>query len=130
MSKPEDIIQQEIQIASFPQGCSLMRNNSGALKDKDGRFIRFGLGNTSKQRNEIIKSSDLIGFTRIVITQEMVGSIVAIFTAVEVKKEEWKPSKSDKREKGQRAFIDWIIANGGFAGFANCVDTFLKIIKR
>lgn len=108
-----------------------MRNNSGALKDASGRVVRYGLGNNSASQNSQIKSSDLIGFTTIVITQEMVGRSVAVFTAVEVKKPDWKPDKKlDKREEAQKNFIDWIKSRGGYAGFANSLDSFRAILRR
>jgi len=128
--KPEDQVQAEIQIEGPKLYCQLMRNNSGACIDDTGRAVRFGLGNVSKQHNERIKSSDLIGITTIVITQEMVGKAVGVFTAVEVKKEGWLPAARDKRETAQRAFIQWVIARGGFGGFADSVDNFKRIIGR
>lgn len=109
-------------------GCQLMRNNSGAFSDKDGRQIRFGLGNISKQHSERIKSSDLIGFTSLTITPEMVGQKVAVFTAIECKESEWKPSTSP-RERAQSAFIEWVKKNGGIAGFASSVSDLIAIIK-
>lgn len=115
----ESEIQQNVQIQAMNWGCHLMRNNSGALKDQSGRVVRFGLGNISKKHNDKIKSSDLIGLTVVTITPEMVGRKVAVFTAVECKEESWKPSPTDKREAAQRAFIDWVKANGGIAGFAS-----------
>ena len=128
--KDESTIQQEIQIQASHHNCILLRNNSGALLDKDGRLVRFGVGNISKQHQDRIKSSDLLGFTKMVITPDMVGKTVAIFTAVEVKKEAWSPDKKfDKHETAQRNFIDWILANGGMAGFANCVDKLKTILR-
>ncbi len=125
----ESEIQQKIQMEAVPLWVHLMRNNSGAFKDATGRFVRFGLDNTSAKRNEQIKSSDLIGFTQVVIGPEHVGKLFAVFTAIEVKSEDWKPS-TDKREKAQRAFIDWVIAKGGIAGICNSVESFRKIIGR
>lgn len=126
--KSEAEIQAEIQIAAMHYGCNLMRNNSGAFKDQDGRFVFFGLGNISKKHSDKIKSSDLIGFTSIVITPEMVGRRVAIITAVECKAEKWNPSMLDARESAQNSFLQWIKAAGGFAGFANSVEAFKRIL--
>ena len=130
MINNEHEIQQHIQIQAMNYNCHLMRNNSGAFLDENNRLVRFGLDNTSKARNDKIKSSDLIGFTKIVITPEMVGQTVAVFTAIEVKKPDWNPAKVyDNREKAQSNFISWIRNNGGLAGFANAVDN-LKFILR
>lgn len=128
--KPESEVQEEIQIQAMYFNCNLMRNNSGALKDIEGRQVRFGLGNISKEHNERVKSSDLIGFTKVTITPEMVGKTIAVFTAVEVKKEAWDENKKfDKRETAQNNFINFIKNNGGFAGFCNCKDKLKNIFK-
>jgi len=125
MGTSESDIQQLIQIDAMNYRCNLMRNNSGAMKGTDGNYVRFGLGNVSPKQGT--KSSDLIGFTQVVITPEMVGKTIAVFTAVEVKEPAWKPG-NDKREHSQRAFLDWVKAKGGFAGFANSVESFRKIL--
>jgi len=131
MFKDEAQVQQEIQLHARGHHCHLMRNNSGALKDETGRLVRYGLGNVSKQHNDKIKSSDLIGYTKITITPEMVGLEIAVFTAVEVKKENWNEDKKfDKRETAQSNFINWVVMNGGFAGFANHIDKLVTIIRR
>lgn len=125
----ESEVQQKIQIEGVQYGTQLLRNNSGAFKDAHGRWIFFGLGNTSKKRGDTIKSSDLVGFTKVTITQEMVGSSLAVFTAVEVKKTGWK-GLLNAREKAQEAFINWVRTNGGFAGFADSVESFKEIIGK
>jgi hypothetical protein len=125
----ESQVQQLIQLEGPKQGCILFRNNSGALKDATGRLVRYGLGNETKARSETFKSSDLIGITSVVVTQEMVGKVVAVFTAIEVKHPKWKPSDTT-REKGQQNFINWVLSKGGMAGFANSVDKFKEIIAR
>lgn len=130
MMKSESETQQLIQIESPNWYCNLMRNNSGCFKDETGRLVRFGLDNTSTKRNELIKSSDLIGIKSIKITQEMVGQIVGVFTAIEVKKENWKRSKTDKKEEAQATFIEFIKAKGGIAGFCKNVDEFKKLMKK
>ena len=127
--KNESEVQQEIQLAGAYVGCQLMRNNSGAFQDKDGRQVRYGLGNVSKSHGDRIKSSDLVGFTKVTITPDMVGREVAIFTAVEVKREDWKFSPKDKREMAQWAFIRWVKKAGGIAGFANSIEMFTDIFK-
>lgn len=128
--KDESTVSQEVQIDAVQFQCILMRNNSGAFKDETGRLVRYGLNNVSKQHNERIKSSDLIGITRVLITKEMVGQTLGVFTAVEVKKEAWKPDKKlDKRETAQNNFINWVKSMGGYGGFANSVESLKNIIK-
>lgn len=129
--KDENTVQQEIQIEAPKFACILMRNNSGALKDDTGRLVRYGLGNVSKQHNDRLKSSDLIGFTKVIVTPEMVGQAIAIFTAIEVKKEDWNENKKlDKREQAQNNFINWIKNNGGIASFCNCAHKIKDILTR
>lgn len=115
--KLESEVQQLIQLEAAKYGCKLMRNNNGAFKDDSGRVVFFGLGNISKQSNDNLKSSDLIGIWR------------GMFVAVEVKREGWKFNPNDEREKAQLNFINFILSNGGFAGFAASTDDLKKILK-
>ncbi|MFM6929356.1 MAG: hypothetical protein ACKOX6_12890 [Bdellovibrio sp.] len=124
MSRSEDEIQQMILMEAPKLRSILLRNNSGALKDVNGRTVRFGLGNISKRVNETFKSSDLIGITSVVITPEMVGQTIGIFTAAEVKKEDWCFNPNDTHEAAQKNFLDFVIKKGGIGFFANNVDTF------
>ena len=126
--KAESVVQQEIQIGAKHFGCTLMRNNCGSAFDQTGRLVRYGLGNVSKQHQERMASSDLIGITQVVVTPEMVGMTIGVFTAIEVKKEEWNPAKTlDKREVAQNNFMHWVRLNGGLAGFANSVEMMKKV---
>lgn len=108
----------------------LWRNNVGVLVDVNGRPVRYGLCNESKKMNEKTKSSDLIGITPTVITQNMVGYMLGVFTAVETKKEGWKYSDKDSRSVAQLNFINMVLQNGGFAGFASNVDEYKRIVRR
>ena len=114
--KSESEIQQLIQLDAARIGCISMRNNSGSFVDKNGRHVRFGLNNSSKEQNEYIKSSDLIGIWK------------GRFIAIEVKKEGWKFNPKDKREVAQNAFIEWIRMNGGIAGFCSSVQDLHRLL--
>jgi hypothetical protein len=57
-------------------GVRLFRNNCGALEDKTGRVVRYGLCKGS---------SDLIGYCTVTVTEDMVGQRLAVFVALEVK---------------------------------------------
>lgn len=122
--KDEFTVEQEITLEGPKLACILLRNNSGALNDENGRPVRYGLGNISKQHNKVMKSSDRIGFTMVMITPEMVGKTVAVFTAGEIKKEGWRYNPKKDDEVAQKAFIDWVIAHGGHAGFWQSVQDF------
>ena len=68
-------------------------------------------------------SSDCIGWTPVVITQQMVGTTIAVFTAVEVKDE-------GAATRGQVNFISQVKASGGFAGIARSAEDALRLIGR
>jgi hypothetical protein len=68
-------------------------------------------------------SSDLIGFRPTVITQDMVGTTVAIFSAIEVK------TVTGAVRDGQHRWIDFVLKNGGFAGVARSPDEAKEILK-
>lgn len=121
----EKTIQQDIQIESSKHGHKLWQNSSGAFTDNTGRLVRFGLGHTSN--NQSFKSSDLIGFTMVEITKEMVGSKLPIFTAIEVKNSKWKYTETD-REVAQKKFMDVIKMSKGIASFVNSVEGYVKTI--
>lgn len=110
--------------------CELWRNNVGVAEDMRGVPVRYGLANESRQQNQQIKSSDYIGITTIIITQEMVGQKIGVFTAVETKKSNWSFLQSCKRSVAQKTFHDIVKNAGGFAGFATCVDEFKRIIGK
>lgn len=124
----EASVQQDIRLAASRRNAYLWRNNSGAFQDERGNFIRYGLANDSKKLNEEIKSSDLIGFTPIVITPDMVGQTIAVFTAVEVKQKGWTGIRS-ARERAQDKFIQLVRSFGGRAGFAASVDDAERIMR-
>jgi len=110
-----------VRLHASSLGMKLFKNNSGVLLDKTGRPVRFGLGNESKSLNQKIKSSDLIGFTPLVVTPEMLGKKVAIFTAIEVKSAGFiakKEYNQKTREYAQDKFNQIVIEQGGIAGFA------------
>lgn len=122
-------VQQILRITAPKYSNMLLRNNSGAMQDDTGRVVRFGLGNDSARLNKVFKSSDLIGLTQLVIQPHHVGQCVGVFTAVECKALGWKgPHPSNEREQAQLNFINSVIAHGGYAGFATCVEDYNRII--
>ena len=110
----EAAIQQQIRLALSAAGAVALRNNVGQYTDqKTGRPIRYGLG---------VGSSDLIGWTPIVITPQMVGQTVAVFTAVEAKAPNGRPTDA------QLNFINQVLRAGGFAGIARSAAEAVEII--
>ena len=85
----------------------LWRNNTGALVDQQGRFVRFGLCKGS---------SDLIGLRSLEITPELVGQRLAQFVALEVKAANGVVSPE------QRAFLQLVQQLGGMAAVCRSVE--------
>ena len=121
-----DVIK-KIRLITNLTGSLLYRNNSGALYDRDGRLIRYGLGNDSIILNKKYKSSDLIGITPIKIEPRHVGRVFAVFTAVEAKVERWT-FRGGERETAQLNFINLIRERGGIATFAQSDLDYLNSI--
>jgi len=106
-----------VRLEAAQKDIKLFRNNVGALKDKDGRLVRFGLANDNAAINKVLKSSDLIGWRKRIITPQMVGQHIAQFTAREMKPEDWTYS-GDDHEAAQLAFIELGLADGADMAFA------------
>ena len=108
--------------AAEDRAALLMRNNSGALPDGQGRWIRFGLGNDSKAVNERLKSSDLVGIRPVLIQPHHVGTVIGQFFALETKEPAWRGPAGSQRATAQAAWIDLIRSWGGVGGFASSVE--------
>ena len=67
-------------------------------------------------------SSDLIGWTTVQITPDMVGKKVAIFTGVECK------SKKGKASEEQKNFDKVVKNNGGISVIAKTVDDYREVV--
>lgn len=113
----EAAVQAKVRLEASRVGARLWRNNVGATMDERGNFIRYGLANDSKQMNEVIKSSDLIGIRPVLITPQHVGHIIGQFMAREIKEPTWNYSAT-KREQAQLKFLELIKSKGGDACFA------------
>ena len=86
----------------------------GDVVIRGGRPLHAGL---------CVGSSDLIGYRSVSITGAMVGSQVAVFTAVEVK------SAAGRASVEQRAFLERIRTAGGRSGIARSVDDAFVILR-
>lgn len=120
----ESAVTSHVRLAAAQLGITLWRNNCGGFYDEQGRFVRYGLGSEAK-----LASSDWVGIRPVLITPEMVGSVLGVFTAVEMKAEGWQFNKNDKHLLQQKHFIDIVNQNGGMAGFAQSTEDFYRIIR-
>jgi hypothetical protein len=106
-SPSEHEIQQRIRLACGRGPVRLWRNNTGALVDQQGRFVRFGLCKGS---------SDLIGLRSVVVTPEMVGQRIAQFVALEIKAPQGVVSPE------QQAFLRLVQELGGVASVCRSIE--------
>lgn len=129
--------QQEILLAMGRGLRRLWRNNVGTAWAGQGQQItaanRFTIGQTLKPGDVVVRqarilhaglcpgSADLIGYTTVEVTPDMVGQRVAVFTAVEVKSATGRPTPQ------QAAFLEHIRQAGGRAGIARSVDDAVRI---
>ncbi len=103
---------QRMRLEAAELGFPMWRNQVGALQDKTGRLVRYGLANESERENKLNKSSDFIGCQPTMVTTLMVGRTVGIFTAREMKEEGWVYTGTG-REVAQRNFGMNVIRLGG-----------------
>lgn len=102
----ENEIQRDIRLAAgrAVPGCVLWRNNSGVAHQKDGSFVRYGVGGNG--------GADLIGMLR-------VGPL-GVFLAVEVKTETGRLSPE------QRMYGELVANSGGVFIVARSVEDFVE----
>lgn len=133
----ESNVLREVWLALSP-GTILFRVNTGQAVVSSGGKVRwlqdgsalvpyarpvslgFQMAN-GKPRNG---TSDLIGWTTMTITPDMVGRRVAVFTAIET-----KASGGGVKRDAQKDFIANVLAAGGRAGFARSVEEARAIIN-
>lgn len=127
MSTPEGEASKIARIRASELGMRLFRNNTGVLKNQDGIPVRYGLGNESQKLVKERTFGDYVGITPIVITPEMVGSTVGVFSMLEMKAPDTLVSTIKKannhpqsREAAQFRAIKHIRELGGMAWFASC----------
>lgn len=118
----EAAVQARVRVAASAAGMRLWRNNVGAFHDDaKGIHVRFGLANDSKQVNDVIKSADLIGVRKRLISGSDVGRCIGQFVSLECKHSGWKYTGTD-RERAQAAWAALIVSMGGEARFISGVE--------
>lgn len=89
-------------------------NEGGVVVLSGARPVEFGLYDGA---------SDLIGLTRVLVTQAMVGTHVALFTALEIKRV--GPAVPEHQQK----FVAFVRKYGGLAGVARSVADAWAIVR-
>ena len=122
----EQSLRKQVQLACSRLGARLFRVNTGqawagkpvqrgnVVVLSDAYPIRMGL---------CTGGSDLIGWTEMTITPEMVGSTLAVFTAVELKTGRLAPTRE------QTAFLGAVERAGGLSGVARTVDEAERLVR-
>lgn len=106
----------------------MWRNNCGAGRLENGSFVRWGLANDTA--SSTVASADLIGIRPVLITQDMVGTVIGQFVSIEAKHEGWRPRMNCKHEQAQRLWADLVRSLGGLAMFATSekdIDGFVNM---
>lgn len=122
----ESDIQNQILIALSKQGTIAFRINAGSfwageiLSNKDNMLL---MKNPRKVQGAPEGTSDIIGVTSVMITTQMVGSRVGVFTAIEVKKPGQKPKPH------QEHFLLKMHEMGAIAGVASSLEQAIQIVK-
>lgn len=131
----ESALLKQIQLAFTTVGARLFRNNTGhAWVGKTTVYQREAMVKVGPTdvviRNArpfraglCVGSSDLIGWTTINVTQDMVGTKVAVFTAIEGK------TGTLRTTKEQETFLNAVRGSGGFGGVARSADEAIELIK-
>jgi hypothetical protein len=118
-----DVSPQVVQ-ALEASGCILHRNNIGVAKFGP-HWVRYGVGGKG--------GSDHIGFLPVRVTPAMVGQLVAVFVAPEVKR-----PRGGAYSREQIIFRNAVVAAGGIAGFCHnwedgrrlVTDWFKRFVKK
>jgi hypothetical protein len=100
----------------------LFRNNIGTavFERADGKksYVAYGISAAGGG------GTDTIGWTSKIITPDMVGQLVAIFTAIEIK------TLEGVAEDDQKNFIKQVMLAGGYSGFATSKKEARAIVKK
>jgi hypothetical protein len=133
MATAESNISNACMIALSKVGATTFRNNVGlgwtgkALKQTKERMVKVYPGDVLVKNARPLHaglckgSADLIGWMPVVITQEMVGSTVAVFLAPEIK------TATGIAATHQKNFIAAVLRHGGRAGIARSPEEAVEI---
>ncbi len=114
----EGAVQAQVRLEAANRGAYVFRNNVGALPDARGVPVRYGLANDSAALNAKFKSSDLVGWVPVKVESWMVGTTIAQFLSLEVKRADWRYTGS-AREVAQLNWLSLVLSSGGRGGFVS-----------
>lgn len=124
-------LMRRLQMAASRIGARLFRQNTGMAwvgkVEKRTGLVRLGpddlvIRNARPFHAGVTGMSDLGGWVPVTITQEMIGSTVALYAQVEVK-DGGRPTKE------QMAWVAAVIAAGGRAGVARSESDLVTILN-
>jgi len=98
------------------------RFQDGSVLLTQGRPIALGF--SGPDTKPVAGVGDMIGWTPVVVTPDMVGQTVAVFTSIEA-----KASTGGKKGAKQLPWADLVRRAGGIAGFARSGAEALGIVK-
>lgn len=118
--------------------CTLFRLNTGKAwvsgggqpqRLRDGSVVLpaarpIALGLSFPSGDPVVGASDLIGFTEVVVTPDMVGSTVAVLTCFEVKRQ-----KGGAVRKVQREFGEKIESRGGIFAIVRSAEEAISAVR-
>lgn len=125
--RSESNVQSRVRLAAPAAGMRLWRNNVGVLTDERGVPVRYGLANDTKALNDRLKSHDLVGWRRLVVSPDMIGGTIAQFVSIECKHEGWQPARPTNvrdyaHEQAQARWAALVIADGGYSRFVTAPE--------
>ena len=101
-----------VTVGKFWSGQVVKTLHDGCVVLKNPRIVNVGFEG----------QSDLCGFVPTLITQDMVGQVIPVFSVVEVK------AGKDRIRPAQQKYIDAIKKIGGRAGIARTAEDALRIL--
>jgi hypothetical protein len=114
MPERKDVIN-PILLGATKLGGRLFRNNSGIAFHRDGSYVRYGVGSPG--------APDILGWVPRLIVPEDVGQTLALFTAIEAKTGDQRPTKD------QEQFLRVVKQAGGLAFWGRDPQEILAKIK-
>lgn len=115
MAERHDVID-PLLLAASRLGGRLFRNNAGVAFHKDGSAVRYGVGSPG--------GSDVLGWFPVRVDERHLGQVLAVFTAIECKTGNQKPSKDQER------FLQIVRGNGGLGYWGSDPEEILAKIER